>query len=152
MAIRSSWRSASPARLADAASSRRATQQPQQPQQQDEFVPIDQLPPQDQLPAAPLLVAAYVFVVLALFAYVVSVARRLGAVQREVERLESDLKRSRADLMPTAAHFLYIPGVLLLGIVIGWILGRAPPPTRTRRSCGRRTPDATKPGEQRILV
>ena len=25
--------------------------------------------------------------------------------------------------MPTAAHFLYIPGVLLVGIVIGWILG-----------------------------
>ncbi len=25
--------------------------------------------------------------------------------------------------MPTAAHFLYIPGILLLGIVIGWILG-----------------------------
>jgi hypothetical protein len=25
--------------------------------------------------------------------------------------------------MPTAAHFLYIPGVLLLGIVIGWVLG-----------------------------
>jgi hypothetical protein len=25
--------------------------------------------------------------------------------------------------MPTAAHFLYIPAVLLLGIVIGWILG-----------------------------
>jgi Tfp pilus assembly protein PilF len=25
--------------------------------------------------------------------------------------------------MPTAAHFFYIPGVLLLGIVIGWILG-----------------------------
>jgi hypothetical protein len=25
--------------------------------------------------------------------------------------------------MPTAAHFIYIPGVLLLGIVIGWILG-----------------------------
>ena len=26
--------------------------------------------------------------------------------------------------MPTAAHFLYIPGVLLVGIVIGWILGQ----------------------------
>jgi CcmD family protein len=64
------------------------------PQQQDEFVPIDQLPPQDQLPAAPLLVAAYSFVVLALFAYVVSVARRVGAVQRELERLGSELKRS----------------------------------------------------------
>jgi hypothetical protein len=25
--------------------------------------------------------------------------------------------------VPTAAHFLYIPGVLLVGIVIGWILG-----------------------------
>jgi hypothetical protein len=25
--------------------------------------------------------------------------------------------------MPSAAHFFYIPAVLLLGIVIGWILG-----------------------------
>ena len=25
--------------------------------------------------------------------------------------------------MPTAAHFLYIPGILLLGVVVGWILG-----------------------------
>ena len=24
--------------------------------------------------------------------------------------------------MPTAAHFLYIPAVLLVGIVIGWLL------------------------------
>jgi CcmD family protein len=66
----------------------------QQPEPQDEFVPIDELPPQDQLPAAPLLVAAYAFVVLALFAYLVSVARRLGGVQRDLERLEADLKRS----------------------------------------------------------
>jgi CcmD family protein len=63
------------------------------PQQQDEFVPIDQLPPQDQLPAAPLLVTAYALVVLALFAYVLSVARRLTTVQRELERLEGDVKR-----------------------------------------------------------
>ena len=69
-------------------------QQPPQPQQQEEFLPIDELPPQDQLPAAPLLVVAYAFVVLALFAYVVSVARRLGAVQRDLDRLQSDLKRS----------------------------------------------------------
>jgi CcmD family protein len=64
------------------------------PQQTDEFVPIDELPPQDQLPAAPLLVAAYSFVVVALFLYVVSVARRLDRVQRELTRLESDVKRS----------------------------------------------------------
>lgn len=69
-------------------------QQPPPPQQQDEFIPIEKLPPQDQLPAAPLLVAAYSFVALALFAYVVSVARRLGSVQQELNRLESELKRS----------------------------------------------------------
>jgi CcmD family protein len=71
--------------------------QPTEPQQQNEFIPIDQLPPQDQLPAAPLLIAAYAIVMVALFLYVVSVARRLGAVQKELERLESDMKRgSRA--------------------------------------------------------
>ena len=69
--------------------------QPQQPpQQQDEFLPIDQLPPQDQLPAAPLLIAAYSFVALALFTYLLSVSRRLGRVQRELARLESDLKKT----------------------------------------------------------
>ena len=72
-----------------------ARSQPHQPpKQQDEFVPIDELPPQDQLPAAPLLIAAYSFVALALFAYVVSVARRLGTVQRELERLESEVKHT----------------------------------------------------------
>jgi CcmD family protein len=72
-------------------------QPPAQPQQQNEYVPIDELPPQDQLPAAPLLVTAYAVVMLGLFAYVVSVARRMATVQRELERLESDLKRgSRA--------------------------------------------------------
>jgi hypothetical protein len=68
-------------------------QQPAQPEQQTEFVPLDQLPAQDQLAAAPLLISAYSVLVLALFAYVVSVARRLDVVQREVERLETDLKR-----------------------------------------------------------
>ena len=70
------------------------TQSAQPPEQQGEFIPVDQLPPQDQLPAAPLLITAYSFVALALFAYLVSVARRLSTVQREIERLESDLKRT----------------------------------------------------------
>ncbi len=43
-------------------------------------------------------------------------------MQRELDRLQSDCQ-ARPDLMPTAAHFLYIPGVLILGIVVGWILG-----------------------------
>jgi CcmD family protein len=70
-----------------------AAAQPQQTEQQKEFVPISELPPQDQLPAAPLLVSAYAFVWLAVFGYVVSVARRLSVVQRECERLEADISR-----------------------------------------------------------
>ena len=78
--------SAAPATLA---------QQPQTPPEQvDGFTPIDQLPPQDQLPAAPLLITAYSFVVLVLFAYVLSVARRLTAVRQDMERLGADIKRS----------------------------------------------------------
>ena len=86
-----------PAFAAGSNSSGAASQQPQPqpgpPSATDEFVPISQLPPQDQLPAAPLLVTAYSFVWLALFGYLVSVAQRLSKVQREVERLESDMKR-----------------------------------------------------------
>jgi CcmD family protein len=66
----------------------------QQPEQQEEFIPIDQLPPQDQLPAAPLLIGAYAFVLVMLFVYMVSVSRRLTMMQREVERLEADVKRA----------------------------------------------------------
>ena len=77
-----------------AAQSQPAPTPQQQPQQQDEFVPINELPPQDQLPAAPLLIGAYVFVLLALFAYLFSVARRLKTVEHEVQRLEGDVKRS----------------------------------------------------------
>lgn len=71
-----------------------AAQQPR-PEQQDEFVPISQLPPQDQLPSAPLLIAAYSFAWLAIGGYVLSVARRLTTVQREIERLEADTARRR---------------------------------------------------------
>ncbi len=64
------------------------------PEQQNDFIPIDQLPPQDQLPAAPLLVGAYVFVPVVLFLYLLSLSRRMSSVQREVERLEADIRRS----------------------------------------------------------
>jgi hypothetical protein len=65
----------------------------QQPTRQDEFVPIDQLPPQEQLAAAPLLIGAYVFVLAVLFLYVLSVARRLTNVQRELDRLDTTIKQ-----------------------------------------------------------
>jgi CcmD family protein len=82
-----------PAKAGHYVQTQAAPQQPS-PQQQSEFVPISQLPPQDQLPAAPLLISAYVVVWVALFGYLFSVARRLGVVQRDVERLETDLKRA----------------------------------------------------------
>jgi CcmD family protein len=68
--------------------------QRQPPEQQGEFIPIDQLPPAEQMPAAPLLIGAYSFVVVVLFAYLLTVSRRLVVVQREVGRLEADMKRS----------------------------------------------------------
>ena len=68
----------------------------QPPKGQSEFVPVDSVPLSDQLPAAPLLITAYAFVWVVLFAYVMSVGRRLTKVQHEVERLESDIaKRTR---------------------------------------------------------
>jgi CcmD family protein len=52
---------------------------------QEGFVPVDQLPkPQDTMPAAPLVATAYAFVWVMLFAYMVSIWRRLNAVEREL--------------------------------------------------------------------
>jgi CcmD family protein len=69
-----------------------AAQQP--PPRVDEYVPISQLPPQEQLAAAPLLIGAYAFVLVVLFLYVYSVARRLTNVQRELDRLDTTIKQS----------------------------------------------------------
>jgi hypothetical protein len=70
----------------------------QQPtEQQGEFVPAESLPQRERVPAAPLLVSAYAFVLLALFAYVISLSRRIGAVKADIGRLEGEIKRgSRA--------------------------------------------------------
>lgn len=68
-----------------------ATAQPPQPQ--DEFKPVGNNPAPEQIPAAPLLIGAYIVVLGGLFFYVVSLSRRLGAVQQDVQRLEGELKR-----------------------------------------------------------
>lgn len=67
------------------------------PEPQDQFVPISEVPPQDQLPAAPLLITAYSIVLLVFFAYLVSLARRMSAVRREIDELASTLGRSRRE-------------------------------------------------------
>ena len=50
--------------------------------------------------------------------------------------------------MPTAAHFLFIPGVLILGVVIGWILGSraAADAYASKLRQSRSTPQRTTPG------
>lgn len=66
-------------------------------EQQGEFVPAESLPQRERVPAAPLLVGAYAFVLVALFAYVLSLSRRIGAVRTDIGRLEGEIKRgSRA--------------------------------------------------------
>jgi hypothetical protein len=65
----------------------------QPPAPQDEFKPVGNNPAPEQIPAAPLLIGAYIIVLGGLFAYVVSLSRRLGAVHQDVERLEQELKR-----------------------------------------------------------
>ena len=70
-----------------------AAGQSQPPEPQDEFRPVGNNPAPEQIPAAPLLIGAYIVVLGGLFFYVMSVSRRLVAVQRDVERLEGDVKR-----------------------------------------------------------
>jgi hypothetical protein len=64
-----------------------------QPPPVDEFKSISEVPPEDRLPAAPMLVGAYAFVMLAIFAYVISLSRRLNAVARDLAKFESQSKR-----------------------------------------------------------
>src|SRR5262245_35175582 len=65
----------------------------QPPAPQDEFKPVGNSPAPEQIPAAPLLIGAYIVVLGGLFAYVLSLSRRLGAVRQDVERLEGEIKR-----------------------------------------------------------
>jgi CcmD family protein len=55
----------------------------------DEFVPISEVPPEEQIPAITLVATAYGFVWVAVLVYVWSLARRLGAAEREIARLEA---------------------------------------------------------------
>ena len=102
-----------------------------QPPQQNEYVPIDQLPPQETMPAAPLLIGAYIVVWLGLMGYLFWIWRRIARVETEMQALQ---RRTSGNATMTAGHFIFIPAVLLIGVVIGWILGE---PRRARCVRGR---------------
>ena len=64
--------------------------------------------------------SAYAFIWVAVLVYVALLWRRLAAVQKDLDAL----KHTAAALTAmTAGHFIFIPAVLLVGVVIGWILG-----------------------------
>ena len=92
---------------------------------QSEFMPVTEIPASEQLPSAPLVIAAYAFVWLAFMVYVWMMWRKLGKVEQE---LEAPVRAAREKAPMnfanmTSAHFIFIPVVLFVGIVIGWILG-----------------------------
>ncbi len=58
-----------------------------------EFVPVSELPPVDQVPAGPLVLGAYGFIWAVVLVYVFSVARRLSAVQKDLEALQHRTRR-----------------------------------------------------------
>jgi CcmD family protein len=57
----------------------------------DEFVPVSELPQTEQLPAAPLVIAAYAVFWLFPFGYLLSLRRRMAAVDRELADLRGRL-------------------------------------------------------------
>ena len=51
--------------------------------------------------------------------------------------------------MPNAAHFIYIPAILLIGIVIGWILGSRAAADAYAAQLRRSTPNSQSPTAKR---
>jgi len=47
---------------------------------------------------------------------------------------------------PSSAHFLFIPAVLIIGVVIGWILGSRAAKDAYAADAKRREERATRPG------
>ena len=98
-------------------------------------MPLSEVPPEEQIPAFTLIGAAYGFVWVVLIGYVWSLGRRLQKPKREID-LAGAAEALTMDVLPglpTAAHFIYIPVVVLLG---SWSAGSrlAPPRTPTPRN------------------
>lgn len=71
-----------------------ALQQGQPAPAGDGFEPVGQLPAREQLPAAPMVMAAYSIVWILTMAFVVSVWRRLGTVERELREVEQRVSQA----------------------------------------------------------
>ena len=51
-------------------------------------------------------------------------------------------------MIPNAAHFIYIPAILLIGIVIGWILGSRAAADAYAAQARRQNPKRQNPNPQ----
>ena len=79
-----------------------------------------ELPPEEQIPAFTLVaIARTPFVWVAFVGYVWSVS---AAAAEGRERSRVALAQASVESM-NAAHFIYIPVCILIGVVFGWILG-----------------------------
>jgi CcmD family protein len=69
----------------------------QPPAAQEGFVPVENVPVQEKLPAAPLVMAAYAVAWVTILAYLWSLWRRLGRVERDIaavtRRVEAGSRR-----------------------------------------------------------
>ena len=101
-----------------------------------------------QMPAGPLVLGAYGFMWAVVLVYVFLLSRRLQAVQKDIDALKRQTRNSAAMDGMGAAHLIFIPSVLMVGVVIGWVLGPAPPamPTPPSSSAARKGSSATRPG------
>jgi hypothetical protein len=81
------------------------------------FAPVTGGPQVEQIPAGPLVVRRMRSLLLMVF-YLWTIWRRIGKVETEMRTRTSPGREA-----VTAGHFIFIPSVLLVGVVIGWILG-----------------------------
>ena len=79
--------------------------------------------------------------------YLWTIWRRLGKVEDEMRALA---QKTAAPM--TAGHFIFIPSVLLVGVVIGWVLGSRAARDAFARSCKRREERARQAEGQKCEV
>ena len=88
------------------------------------------------MPAAPFLISAYAIVWLIAMFYIWTIWQRVNTLEAGIPHARAAQQRKEQEAVTSPGHFIFIPSVLFVGVVIGWILGRARPAMRTTWNCG----------------